>query len=85
VLPAHLAAHIEPSRWAIPPLFAAIQAGAQVADAEMYRVFNMGIGMVAVISLDHLADVQAMLPDAVVIGKIIPRGDGAPMRITGIV
>ncbi len=84
VLPAHLAAHIEPSRWTIPPLFAAIQSGAQVADAEMYRVFNMGIGMVAVVSPDDLAVVQAMIPDANVVGAIVPREDGTAIRIAGV-
>jgi len=85
VLPAHLAAHIEPSRWTIPPLFATIQVGARVADAEMYRVFNMGIGMVAAVSPDHLADVQTIIPDAVVIGAIVPRAGDAAIRIKGVV
>ncbi len=85
VLPAHLAADIEPSRWTIPPLFAAIQSGAHVADAEMYRVFNMGIGMIAVVSPERLVEVRAILPDASVVGEIVPRGESGPIRIAGVV
>ncbi len=81
VLPAHLAAHFASSRWTIPPVFTAIQDAARVAEAEMYRVFNMGIGMVAVVAPDHLGDVQGMIPDAIVVGAIVSRGDGDAVRI----
>jgi phosphoribosylformylglycinamidine cyclo-ligase len=85
VLPSHLAARFDPERWPVPPVFAAIQAAAQVADAEMYRVFNMGIGMVAVVAPEHLADVRTLMPEAVVVGEIVPRGDGSPVHIDGVI
>ncbi|HEY8293501.1 MAG TPA: phosphoribosylformylglycinamidine cyclo-ligase [Thermomicrobiales bacterium] len=84
VIPAHLAARFDASRWEVPPLFTAIQDAAGVTDAEMYRVFNMGIGMVAVIAPDRVKDVQAMIPDALVVGDVIVRGDDEPVQITGI-
>jgi phosphoribosylformylglycinamidine cyclo-ligase len=84
VLPAHLAAQFDADRWEIPPLFTAIQEAAHVADAEMYRVFNMGIGMVAVVAPDQVDALRALIPDAMVIGAVAPRGDGDAVRIAGV-
>lgn len=85
VLPGHLAARFEPGRWGVPLIFPAIQRAARVADAEMYRVFNMGIGMVAIAAPDHLRAIQAMMPEAIVVGEIVPRGDSSAVRIDGVI
>lgn len=45
-LPSGLGAVIEPDRWKVPEDFLAIQRLADVGAEEMYRVFNMGVGMV---------------------------------------
>ncbi|MCM2289106.1 MAG: phosphoribosylformylglycinamidine cyclo-ligase [Sulfuritalea sp.] len=50
VLPDHLTAVIEKSEWPLPPLFQWLQKEGQVADAEMHRVFNCGIGMVVIVA-----------------------------------
>jgi len=50
VLPTGLAARIERAAWRLPPLFRWLQAEGNIADAELYRVFNCGIGMVAVVA-----------------------------------
>ena len=50
VLPAGLVARIERAAWRLPPLFRWLQAEGNIADAELYRVFNCGIGMVAVVA-----------------------------------
>jgi phosphoribosylformylglycinamidine cyclo-ligase len=50
VLPKHLTAVIERSEWPMPPLFQWLQKEGQVADAEMHRVFNCGIGMVVIVA-----------------------------------
>jgi phosphoribosylformylglycinamidine cyclo-ligase len=68
----------------VPLIFPAIQTAAHVADAEMYRVFNMGIGIVLIIAPEHVNDVRSLMPEAVVIGEIIPRGDGGAVRIDGV-
>jgi len=44
VLPEGLDAHVECSSWEVPPIFRFLQAHGDVAEEEMYRVFNMGIG-----------------------------------------
>jgi phosphoribosylformylglycinamidine cyclo-ligase len=50
VLPADADACIDPASWQRPEVFAWLQTTGQVADAEMYRTFNCGIGMVVVVA-----------------------------------
>jgi phosphoribosylformylglycinamidine cyclo-ligase len=49
VLPEGVKAVIERNAWPLPPLFQWLQREGDVADAEMHRVFNCGIGMVVVV------------------------------------
>jgi phosphoribosylformylglycinamidine cyclo-ligase len=50
VLPEHLTAVVDRGEWTLPPLFQWLQEQGQVADAEMHRVFNCGIGMVVIVA-----------------------------------
>lgn len=54
VLPVGLRARVIKSRWEIPPLFARIARDGSIDETEMFRVFNMGIGMVAVLPEEHV-------------------------------
>jgi len=76
VLPNDLAGEINLGSWPILPIFQVIQREGGISDEEMYRVFNMGLGMVAVCPEENVAKILECLPDAVVIGKMIDRGDG---------
>ncbi len=49
VLPAGCAVEIETGRWPVPPIFGILQAGGGVPRDEMFRVFNMGVGMAAIV------------------------------------
>ena len=49
MLPEKLAARIERAAWPQPPLFQWLREQGNIADPELYRVFNCGIGMVAVV------------------------------------
>ncbi len=64
ILPQGLAAHVERGTWPIPPLFTWLKQQGNVADREMYRVFNCGIGMVVVVSAAEAASAEALLADA---------------------
>jgi phosphoribosylformylglycinamidine cyclo-ligase len=64
VLPAGLAAHIEKGAWPIPPLFTWLKQQGNVADREMYRVFNCGIGMVIAVSPAEAAAAETLLREA---------------------
>ena len=75
----YLAAKINLGSWPVLPIFKLIQKEGGISDQEMYRVFNMGLGMVAVCPDADVTEVLGCLPGAVVIGKIVPRGDGEPV------
>ncbi|MDA8196353.1 MAG: phosphoribosylformylglycinamidine cyclo-ligase [Actinomycetota bacterium] len=49
VLPKNLTAEVETSSWTPPPIFSFLQEKGEVESSEMFRVFNMGIGMVLVV------------------------------------
>ncbi len=53
VLPESVKAVISRSSWPIPPLFQWLQREGKVADADMQRVFNCGIGMAVVVAAEH--------------------------------
>lgn len=52
VVPAGLSVHLDPSAWRTPGIFELIQDKGGVSDAEMHRVFNMGIGLVIIAAAD---------------------------------
>ena len=83
ILPAGLAAEINSGSWPVLPIFKIIQKEGGISDDEMYRVFNMGLGMVAVCPEDNVANVLEHLPDAMVIGKMIPQGNGEQVVFRG--
>ncbi|MBC8007742.1 MAG: phosphoribosylformylglycinamidine cyclo-ligase [Prolixibacteraceae bacterium] len=53
VLPNNVCAELKKSAWPRPPLFDWLQNKGNVAEAEMHRVFNCGIGMVAIVGAEH--------------------------------
>lgn len=53
VLPVGVTAEIKKGSWAMPPLFTWLQAQGNVAEDEMHRTFNCGIGMVVIVSKEH--------------------------------
>jgi phosphoribosylformylglycinamidine cyclo-ligase len=64
VLQPHLVAQLDASSWTMPPLFLWLQQHGGVADAEMHRVFNCGIGMVVIVSPEQADAAQAQLQAA---------------------
>ena len=83
IFPSDLAAEINLGSWPVLPIFQLIQKEGRISDEEMYRVFNMGLGMVAACPENNVAKVLETLPDAMVIGKMIPRGDGEQVVYNG--
>jgi phosphoribosylformylglycinamidine cyclo-ligase len=75
VLPPGVAAHLHKNSWDIPPIFKLIQKQGNIEEAEMYRVFNMGVGMTVICSPQQLARIVTILPEAKVIGEIIKTED----------
>jgi phosphoribosylformylglycinamidine cyclo-ligase len=75
VLPAGLGVRVDTAAWARPPLFDWLQAAGGVSDAEMYRTFNMGVGLVAVVPAGDAAAAVAAAPGGAVIGEVVA-GEG---------
>lgn len=73
VLPDELAARIDTSSWTPPAIFAVLQREGEISDQEMFRVFNMGLGMVAVCPEENAAAFRQAIPDSMVVGQIVPR------------
>ena len=64
VLQPHLTAELDSASWTMPPLFQWLQQHGGVADAEMHRVFNCGIGMVVIVAADKADAAMAQLQAA---------------------
>ena len=71
ILPQGMAAQFRSRAWTIPPVFPLIQQRGNVDRDEMYRVFNMGIGMVVICSPDNAEPVTKALPEAKIIGEVV--------------
>lgn len=64
VLPPGLCAVVDGTAWQPPPLFRFLQQAGGIARKEMYRVFNMGIGMVFFVPEDHAVEALEVLREA---------------------
>ena len=75
ILPDDLGARFQRGSWAVPPIFDLIRREGGIDREEMYRVFNMGLGMVAVCDEADVPAFQAAVAGSMVVGTIIPRGE----------
>lgn len=64
VLPPHTQAHINAASWKRPKIFDWIQENGQIADTEMYRTFNCGVGMVVCVAKDQAEKTLSLLNQA---------------------
>ena len=81
ILPDTAGAEFHQGSWPVPPIFGVIQREGDVSDEEMYRVFNMGLGMVAVCDEESVATILDSIPDAEVVGSVIERDGPEQIRI----
>jgi len=71
VLPPGMSLDLDWETWRIDGLFAQLQRVGGVSDAEMRRTFNCGFGMTIFVSPSEAARLQACLPSAVQLGKVV--------------
>ena len=72
MLPEGMGACIHQGSWPVPALFRLAQQRGQVSDAEIYRIFNMGIGIVAVVSALDAPALQLAIPEQTwLIGEVV--------------
>jgi phosphoribosylformylglycinamidine cyclo-ligase len=85
VLPDAVQAVLHRDAWTMPPLFSWLQQRGGIADAEMHRVFNCGIGLVVVVSGGDAEAAESTLRAAgetvYRIGEIVERPSGAPPTV----
>ena len=78
IFPKNCKAIIHKNGWALPEIFKIIQDKGKIADKEMYRTFNMGIGMVLIVRSPK-SNVQKFLKDSIVIGEIVKGKKGVEL------
>ena len=85
VLPENTQAVLHRDSWQMPELFRWLQMKGGVADAEMVRVFNCGIGMVVIVSANQAdAAIQSLKTEGLqawTVGEVVERPAGAPQTI----
>ena len=70
-LPKGLATRFDSQKWQVPPIFKLLQEKGNVDIAEMYRVFNMGIGMAVICAPEKVKKLTKALPEARVAGEVV--------------
>ena len=75
ILPEEVSIQIDQKSWPKPSIFTFIQKEGEISDEEMYRTFNMGIGMALIVSQNDASKVMNELRmagyDSYLIGKVI--------------
>jgi len=72
ILPQNCSATVDPGTWELPPLFTTLQQAGQVSTEEMRDVFNLGVGLIAVLP-----------PEAVAQARNAAAADGVPTWVMG--
>jgi len=85
VLPAGVDAELDRSAWEVPRVFTEIQRRGEVADEEMARAFNLGLGMVVVVPPGDAGRTLALLRGAghaaAEVGRLVPAAEGAGREV----
>ena len=74
ILPKNCMAIINKDAWSVLPVFNAIQSIGSIDESEMFRTFNMGIGMICIVSSDDVSSIKQLI-SVREIGEIVS-GDG---------
>lgn len=85
VLPENLTAILRKNSWDMPPLFSWMQQEGNVAEKEMHRTFNCGIGMAVIVAAADAERAMQLLRDAGEtvwqIGSVEARAEGQPQTV----
>lgn len=72
-IPDNLSAIIDLSTWKVPPIFNVIQSEGNISVDEMYKVLNMGLGMVVVSNKNMEGEILSSIPGSTTVGYISKR------------
>ena len=82
-LPPQFKAVIQKRSWTVPDIFKRIQSAGDIPEEEMYKVFNMGIGMTWIVSVDEVNYCVAKLSEYIpstIIGRIEKRNNNVVLE-----
>ncbi|GHO85393.1 phosphoribosylformylglycinamidine cyclo-ligase [Dictyobacter formicarum] len=79
ILPVGIQANIDTQAWTVPALFQLIARLGNIEPEELYRTFNMGIGMVIVLGPKAALEARSCLPELKTIGTIT-KGEGVCLK-----
>jgi phosphoribosylformylglycinamidine cyclo-ligase len=77
-LPTGLGVEVDTGSWPVPAIFTLLQSRGDIADEEMVRTFNLGIGMTAALSPPVADAALGAVDDACRIGRVIEVAEGEP-------
>jgi phosphoribosylformylglycinamidine cyclo-ligase len=81
ILPPGLGAIIQRGSWTSPPIFDLLRRLGNLSDQELFHTFNMGLGMIGVVSPDHVTQALAAVDgEACVVGEIVEGSEGVEVR-----
>jgi len=70
VLPDGLRFSLDRQSWTVPPLFTWLQRAGRIEDAEMFRAFNMGVGLILVCAPSDASSLVSSLPGSWLLGRV---------------
>jgi phosphoribosylformylglycinamidine cyclo-ligase len=72
ILPAETAVEINRGSWPVLPVFQIMQRAGNIVESEMFRTFNMGVGMVIVCAAEDAAEIRLSIKQVYEIGRVTP-------------
>jgi len=90
ILPQGLGVDLDPGKWRVPPIFELLRERGGIPRREMFRTFNMGVGMVLILSgKDAVAGrewLQEQGEESFLIGEVIelPESETCRVKISGV-
>ncbi len=85
ILPKGYKAILDASKWTIPPIFTFLQRMGEIPREEMFRTFNMGIGLLVVVDEEKVNDIShhfaAVGEQPYIIGEIAPMNEGETAQV----
>ena len=83
VLPAGTAAEVDLGSFRLPPLFRLLADAGRIAESEMLRTFNCGVGLIAVVAASEEKAALESLPGGFRLGEVTAAGDPPRVRYRG--
>lgn len=80
LLPKSFSCLIYKDKWHVPNIFKAIEKYGKISEAEMYSVFNMGIGMILFVASKNVDKIVKQIPEAKIIGEVVKGGFGVQIN-----